>query len=843
MDEINYYNILGVPEDATLSDIKRAYIRKQKEFRDDETMQDKLNQAYTVLTNENQRRDYNNSNKYGNKLTELWDRYHDTESSKEARGILVELKNLYKQMESEDKTDIYVLKKLFEIEQELGDENELPYLNSIMNIVSTSEDLENRREWFRYLGSQFELYDKVDDAIKAYFQIYKMDASDDSICDLIDLLYREKHNTKASIQILNDCINRVEDKALKAKYLSKTFEVVSSLDGDNYDKVKKILYTKLNAFTKEEEPQKTAIAVQIALIMGQCLDNDRLDCYDELDKIFNSFNIENEDTKLIYKALQEFRTIIDNNKYHECIKLLSEDIWTEKLRRKMEVLMLNEMEEIKASIDYFKKYAPTMWNLNLENNQNIESLVNRLYPLVTEYGKLVGNQNLGKELKNMLRAIAFEGIVRFSKVENEFASNRDIFFSDEHIEKSRQELRLLERLYPASYQRFSDIFFDGKSTKELFGDESRPSNISGQTVAGKKTTSVNKKVFYSNAAEGYEHKPYISGILEIIVLVVVFFCFPPAIPLIFIFKYIKRHEKNVKKVWRMIKPILIIVCVIAVIGGLFKVGSSVKDMISMKNEQKYEENHNIILTDEELDKRDKINDKYAGKTSIDISVKQISYNSNLEYPNQSYVWLVLNIDGYNNSYELHSNCLTDDEYNTLFDKLQDLYDSDDTDYEVCEEFYKEAYNITREIKASTENDELYNAEYLTYTLDMNMLWYELYNNASTDDVIKYMKEDSQDEKDYGVETYGKSQTVSVNGKCDNHVGELRYTDYFDETGSNIFEWKVDDSFTIDDVMNMFNVSLVDDINSDCDAKFLWKNKMYIKVYFNGDGTYFEFSLN
>ena len=63
MDEINYYNILGVPEDATLSDIKRAYIRKQKEFRDDETMQDKLNQAYTVLTNENQRRDYNNSNK------------------------------------------------------------------------------------------------------------------------------------------------------------------------------------------------------------------------------------------------------------------------------------------------------------------------------------------------------------------------------------------------------------------------------------------------------------------------------------------------------------------------------------------------------------------------------------------------------------------------------------------------------------------------------------------------------------------------------------------------------------------------------------------------------------
>lgn len=90
------------------------------------------------------------------------------------------------------------------------------------------------------------------------------------------------------------------------------------------------------------------------------------------------------------------------------------------------------------------------------------------------------------------------------------------------------------------------------------------------------------------------------------------------------------------------------------------------------------------MLNEELDKRDKLNDKYAGKTDIDIQVKQIKYNSNLEYPNQSYVWLVLSIDGYNNSYDLYSNCLTDDEFNTLFGKLQELYDSDDTDYEVCE---------------------------------------------------------------------------------------------------------------------------------------------------------------
>ena len=307
--------------------------------------------------------------------------------------------------------------------------------------------------------------------------------------------------------------------------------------------------------------------------------------------------------------------------------------------------------------------------------------------------------------------------------------------------------------------------------------------------------------------------------------------------------YIVRHEKSVKNVWRFVKPIIIIICAIVVIGGLYKAGLGIKDIISMNNEQKYEENHNIILSDEELDKRDKLNDKYASKTDIDIQVKQIKYNSNLEYPNQSYVWLVLSIDGYNNSYDLYSNCLTNDEFNTLFGKLQELYDSDDTDYEVCEKFYKEAYNITKENKASTGDGKSNNTEYLTYTLDMNMLWYELYNNASVDDVIKYMKEDSQDKKDYGIESYGKSQSLRVNGKNGNYVGELTYTDYFDETGSNIFEWKADDSFTIDDVKNMFNVSLVDENYSDCDAKFLWRNKMYIKVFFNGDGTYFEFCLN
>ena len=446
-----------------------------------------------------------------------------------------------------------------------------------------------------------------------------------------------------------------------------------------------------------------------------------------------------------------------------------------------------------------------------------------------EFNLLKNDRTISVSMKKLMEYILKEEYVyNDDEINKEFKITVDYFFEKEDRRMYQHTLSKMKEFYPICYGIFVDTFFDGNSQAVPLNEKK-----------GVNTASHRRLPNFPNAAEGYEHKPYISGILELIALIVVFFCFPPAIPLIFIYKYIVRHEKSVKNVWRFVKPIIIIICAIVVIGGLYKAGLGIKDIISMNNEQKYEENHNIILSDEELDKRDKLNDKYAGKTDIDM----IKYNSNLEYPNQSYVWLVLSIDGYNNSYDLYSNCLTDDEFNTLFGKLQELYDSDDTDYEVCEKFYKEAYSITKGSKTSTEYGESNNTEYLTYTLDMNMLWYELYNNASVDDVIKYIKEDSQDKKDYGIETYNKSQSLIVNGKNGNYVGKLTYTDYFDEKGINIFEWKVDDSFTIDDVKNMFNVSLVDGNYSDCDAKFLWRNKMYIKVFFNGDGTYFEFCLN
>lgn len=67
----NYYKILGLKEDATSSEIKKAYLKKAKEYhpdvckdKDAEEKFKKINEAYGVLKNENTKKEYDDSLKY-----------------------------------------------------------------------------------------------------------------------------------------------------------------------------------------------------------------------------------------------------------------------------------------------------------------------------------------------------------------------------------------------------------------------------------------------------------------------------------------------------------------------------------------------------------------------------------------------------------------------------------------------------------------------------------------------------------------------------------------------------------------------------------------------------------
>lgn len=131
----------------------------------------------------------------------------------------------------------------------------------------------------------------------------------------------------------------------------------------------------------------------------------------------------------------------------------------------------------------------------------------------------------------------------------------------------------MKEYYPICYGIFSDIFFDSESQDE-------PLEEKNETVTGSQRRLPN----FPNAAEGYEHKPYISGFLELLFIIIGTCCLPPILLVILIIKYYHRHQKSILK---PLKRIFSIAISILIIAGIIMAVNYIR-------EKQYEKNHDFI---------------------------------------------------------------------------------------------------------------------------------------------------------------------------------------------------------------------------------------------------------
>lgn len=683
MDEIqDYYVLLGVSDNASMEEIKRAYTRKRREYQNDEDKSTQLNQAYDVLCDSAKRKQYDLNMQYGNQVKDIKEKIQNSETLEQRDKYLIEARKIYLDILKKDAENADALWYLVGIEELLGNDAEaIQYLKKLEKCVDGDDKLsvyQRQGEIYRKIGN-------IDEAIKSYYAIYKADeAYTEAIKTLARLCYEDKKNIKAAIQILYDCINRSNDSKVKIVYLYETLRAVRLLNNSSYQKVEAVLYKKLQSFITEDRESNQANATVILSCFSDILDREDFECFHRMEGIYRSFSVNDIELNRVFKAVQEIANLMEKGKVHKAIDLYLEEQWTKETREQIGRLVIKEAEQIKASLEIIKKEAPEYWEKVETELVDLEKLVNSKTDISKEYNSLLNDRTISASMKKMLEYILIENFVDFDDIRDEFVRARDYFFEKEDREKFRYTLKKMKEYYPICYGIFSDIFFDSESQDE-------PLEEKNEMVTGSQRRLPN----FPNAAEGYEHKPYISGFLELLFIIIGTCCLPPILLVILIIKYYHRHQKSILK---PLKRIFSIAISILIIAGIIMAVNYIR-------EKQYEKNHDFILSDAELKKVEQLEEEYFRKTDINILYKQTE-EQQIEIDG-NYIALVYyeNHAVWSKGYSIISNgLLTQEQLDELSSGIEELCNDDSlSDFERCEKYFQTVYSYITENEISEES--------------------------------------------------------------------------------------------------------------------------------------------
>lgn len=542
MDETqNYYEILGVSSGATAEEIKKAFSRKRREYQNDEEKTVKLNQAYEALFDPDKRKEYDISNQFSKKLKKAWEELNKSNSREEALPHIEELRRLYKEILKKTPENIDALKGLAQVEGIIGNtEEQIFHLKILENLLEGKAKL----DLYHRLGEAYRKLGQLDESAKYLQIIYKDDIEfDEDIVLLARYYYEEKKDIKQAIQILNDCVNRSDDSRLKIIYLCETLRAIRMLDNSSYQKVEEVLYKRLESFRTDNEESNLKNAATIASILGDIIARKDLECFHRLERIYLSYEPKHDKLNKNFEVMVKMAKALEAGKIHEAIEIYQENNWTEETKKKFARLLFEQAEQIKESLDYIKKNIPEMLIMSEEmakELKEIEELVDSKMDISKEFASLMKDRSSSLYMKWIIENLLIGSVIGLDSVKEKLLEAADSFFNKEDPEKRNYTLRKLKEFYPLCFEYYAALFMRDDESKtseksESYKTESEPIRQS----------SHNTEPFFPFARAGYEHKPYISGNTEMIILIILgLVLFPKSILLLLIIfgiKYYNRH--------------------------------------------------------------------------------------------------------------------------------------------------------------------------------------------------------------------------------------------------------------------------------------------------------------
>lgn len=504
MEEVqDYYSFFGVSHNATIDEIKRAFARKRKEYENDEQKILQLNVAFEFLKDEAERKRYDKEHRHERRIKELKEIIKNSEDQEAVRNSFLELKKIYEEILCHDAENLEALVNLCNIATILENQKEaFSYLVKIEQYARTLNDKSEALECWRFLVEKYEKYEKYDEAIRLLSNVCREDADDvEDVVHLARLFYERRGDLQAALSLLNESINRSDMSSSIMHHLCESLRATCLMKAENNAQAKE-LYKKMESlisesYSKNDRVSANKLANKLLIYMNDFLVTQNISVIHHLEKLYMLCLPCAQERNYFFEVLQQTVKAMEAGKIHKAVSLFLGGKFTSDIREKIAYYISDDAAGIKVSIEYIKGNLPAYWeSIEEEQRTAFEKDVEDNLTYSKELYDMRNDTSISMDLKEAFECFIIAPIIGDKKI-----WDKGCELVSEFIKNTRNRdpknlqttLQKLELFYPNSYENLSAIFFEGKSTEEIFGVPSNSASIDSVSPTKEDEADVSSK--------------------------------------------------------------------------------------------------------------------------------------------------------------------------------------------------------------------------------------------------------------------------------------------------------------------------------------------------------------